>query len=118
MIAGRRGVGHVTGKRPARWFGARGGSATPRAFVTGPTHARDVSTRVFHLFHNDSFDMRVSMTTTRVTEAPRVLYCTDTYLPQVNGVSIVTALSVDGLRARGWTCGVIAPRYPDEARGR
>ncbi|MDB4878068.1 MAG: glycosyltransferase [Gemmatimonadetes bacterium] len=43
---------------------------------------------------------------------PRVLYCTDTYLPQVNGVSIVTALSVAGLRARGWECLVAAPRYP------
>lgn len=43
---------------------------------------------------------------------PRVLYCTDTYPPQVNGVSVVTALSVAGLRARGWEVGVIAPRYP------
>ena len=31
----------------------------------------------------------------------RVLYCTDTYPPQINGVSIVTALSVAGLRRRG-----------------
>src|SRR5579859_7216939 len=45
---------------------------------------------------------------------PRVLYCTDTYPPQVNGVSIVTALSVDGLRARGWQCAVVAPRYPEQ----
>jgi phosphatidylinositol alpha 1,6-mannosyltransferase len=44
--------------------------------------------------------------------APRVLYCTDTYPPQVNGVSVVTALSVAGLRARGWECAVVAPRYP------
>ncbi len=44
--------------------------------------------------------------------APRVLYCTDTYPPQVNGVSIVTALSVTGLKARGWECAVVAPRYP------
>src|SRR5262249_7007931 len=43
---------------------------------------------------------------------PRVLYCTDTYPPQVNGVSVVTALSVEGLRARGWECIVAAPRYP------
>src|SRR5579862_9514642 len=43
---------------------------------------------------------------------PRVLYCTDTYPPQVNGVSVVTALSVAGLRARGWECAVVAPRYP------
>jgi phosphatidylinositol alpha 1,6-mannosyltransferase len=43
---------------------------------------------------------------------PRVLYCTDTYPPQVNGVSVVTALSVAGLRARGWDCLVVAPEYP------
>ena len=42
----------------------------------------------------------------------RVLFCTDTYPPQVNGVSIVTALSVAGLAARGWDCAVVAPRYP------
>lgn len=45
--------------------------------------------------------------------SPRVLYCTDTYPPQVNGVSVVTELSVAGLRERGWDCMVIAPRYPD-----
>jgi phosphatidylinositol alpha 1,6-mannosyltransferase len=44
----------------------------------------------------------------------RVLYCTDTYPPQVNGVSIVTALSVAGLARRGWECAVLAPRYPAE----
>jgi phosphatidylinositol alpha 1,6-mannosyltransferase len=43
----------------------------------------------------------------------RVLYCTDTYPPQVNGVSVVTSLSVEGLRERGWDCHVIAPQYPD-----
>ncbi|HEY4099609.1 MAG TPA: glycosyltransferase family 1 protein [Gemmatimonadales bacterium] len=43
---------------------------------------------------------------------PRVLYCTDTYPPQLNGVSVVTALSVAGLRRRGWEVAVIAPRYP------
>jgi glycosyltransferase involved in cell wall biosynthesis len=48
----------------------------------------------------------------------RVLYCTDTYPPQINGVSIVTALSVAGLSRRGWTCAVVAPRYPGEARAR
>ena len=42
----------------------------------------------------------------------RVLYCTDTYPPQVNGVSIVTAVSVAGLSRAGWTCAVAAPRYP------
>lgn len=42
----------------------------------------------------------------------RALYCTDTYPPQVNGVSVVTALSVEGLRARGWEVEVVAPRYP------
>lgn len=42
----------------------------------------------------------------------RVLYCTDTYPPQINGVSIVTAVSVAGLTRRGWECAVAAPRYP------
>jgi phosphatidylinositol alpha 1,6-mannosyltransferase len=42
----------------------------------------------------------------------RVLFCTDTYPPQVNGVSIVTALSVGGLCRLGWECAVVAPRYP------
>jgi phosphatidylinositol alpha 1,6-mannosyltransferase len=42
----------------------------------------------------------------------RVLYCTDTYPPQVNGVSIVTALSVRGMSRLGWECAVVAPRYP------
>lgn len=47
-------------------------------------------------------------------DAPRrALYCTDTYAPQVNGVSVVTALSVDGLRDRGWEVGIVAPSYPD-----
>ena len=45
----------------------------------------------------------------------RVLYCTDTYPPQINGVSIVTALSVTGLARRGWECAVAAPRYPPDA---
>lgn len=44
-----------------------------------------------------------------------MLYCTDTYPPQVNGVSVVTALSVDGLLRRGWNCAVVAPRYPARA---
>ncbi len=42
----------------------------------------------------------------------RVLYCTDTYPPQINGVSIVTELSAAGLARRGWECAVVAPRYP------
>ena len=45
----------------------------------------------------------------------RVLYCTDTYPPQLNGVSVVTSLSVEGLTRRGWGCAVVAPRYPREA---
>ncbi len=47
----------------------------------------------------------------------RVLYCTDTYPPQVNGVSVVTAISVAGLRERGWDVHVIAPRYPSNGNG-
>ncbi len=46
----------------------------------------------------------------------RVLFCTDTYPPQVNGVSVVTALSVEGLTRLGWTCAVVAPRYPASDR--
>jgi glycosyltransferase involved in cell wall biosynthesis len=45
----------------------------------------------------------------------RVLYCTDTYPPQVNGVSIVTALSVAGLSRLGWECAVVAPQYAEPA---
>jgi glycosyltransferase involved in cell wall biosynthesis len=48
-----------------------------------------------------------------MTRPLRALYCTDTYPPQVNGVSVVTALSVEGLRRRGWEVTVISPRYPD-----
>lgn len=42
----------------------------------------------------------------------KALYCTDTYPPQVNGVSVVTGLSVAGLVARDWDVHVIAPKYP------
>jgi phosphatidylinositol alpha 1,6-mannosyltransferase len=45
----------------------------------------------------------------------RVLFCTDTYPPQMNGVSVVTAVSVEGLTRAGWTCAVAAPRYPESA---
>lgn len=48
--------------------------------------------------------------------APRVVYCTDTYPPQVNGVSVVTARTISGLRVRGWQVAVIAPRYPTRPR--
>ncbi len=51
-----------------------------------------------------------------MTSGMRILYCTDTYPPQVNGVSVVTALCVTGLRARGWSCAVVAPRYPANAQ--
>lgn len=45
----------------------------------------------------------------------RVLYCTDTFPPQINGVSIVTALSASGLVERGWESAVVAPHYPPGA---
>lgn len=45
----------------------------------------------------------------------RVLHCTDTYPPQVNGVSVVTALAVEGLHARGVTVGLVTPSYPENA---
>jgi glycosyltransferase involved in cell wall biosynthesis len=47
----------------------------------------------------------------------RVLYCTDTFPPQVNGVSVVTELSVGGLGARGWDVRVVAPGYPRNGQG-
>lgn len=46
----------------------------------------------------------------------RALFCTDTYPPQVNGVSVVTATTIAGLTARGWECAVVAPRYATTAR--
>lgn len=42
----------------------------------------------------------------------RILFCTDTFAPQVNGVSVVTHRSVAGLHARGCAVGVVAPAYP------
>lgn len=56
------------------------------------------------------------MPTTSRPDAPRLLVCTDTYPPQVNGVSVVTSLSVVGLAARGWKIAVVAPRYPAATR--
>lgn len=50
--------------------------------------------------------------TIRPGEVPRIVFCTDTYPPQVNGVSVVTALSVAGMQERGWEVSVVAPRYP------
>lgn len=47
---------------------------------------------------------------------PRILFCSDSYPPQVNGVSVVTAAMVAGLQARGWECGVLAPAYPSRRR--
>lgn len=47
-----------------------------------------------------------------MTRPRRLLVCADTYPPQVNGVSVVTALSVEGLHRRGWEVAVISPRYP------
>ena len=44
----------------------------------------------------------------------RLLCCTDTYPPQVNGVAIVTALSLNGLVARGWECALVAPAIPGD----
>jgi glycosyltransferase involved in cell wall biosynthesis len=46
----------------------------------------------------------------------RLLMCTDTYPPQLNGVSVITALTVAGLRERGWECTVVAPAYPRHER--
>ena len=48
----------------------------------------------------------------KLKRVQRVLFCTDTYPPQVNGVSVVTAISVAGMQERGWECAVVSPRYP------
>lgn len=41
----------------------------------------------------------------------RILYFTDTFLPEVNGVTTVLATMREGLRRRGHEVAVIAPRY-------
>ncbi len=41
----------------------------------------------------------------------RILYCTDTYLPEINGVTTVLATMRDGLRRRGHDVFVAAPSY-------
>ena len=43
----------------------------------------------------------------------RIGIATDTYLPQVNGVTTVVRRIVSLLRARGHEAAVVAPRYPD-----
>src|SRR5262245_56361849 len=49
----------------------------------------------------------------------RIALVTDTYLPEINGVTTVLRTMPDGLRARGHEVLVVAPRYgtpgPDEA---
>jgi glycosyltransferase involved in cell wall biosynthesis len=49
----------------------------------------------------------------------RILYCTDSFLPEVNGVTTVLATMRDGLRRRGHLVAVVAPSYgrltPDES---
>jgi glycosyltransferase involved in cell wall biosynthesis len=46
----------------------------------------------------------------------RLLVCTDTYPPQINGVSVITSLTVEGLAPRGWECVVVAPSYAGHPR--
>ena len=41
----------------------------------------------------------------------RILLCTDTFLPEVNGVTTVLAIMRDGLRRRGHAVSVVAPDY-------
>src|SRR6516225_2791587 len=94
-----------------------GGSSTTVVIrsqtVTRRTRSRDKS-REFYTSSNEC----PKTTNPRMSQGPelrppRVLFCTDTYPPQVNGVSVVTALSVAGLRERGWECAVVAPTYPE-----
>jgi glycosyltransferase involved in cell wall biosynthesis len=42
----------------------------------------------------------------------RISFVTDTYLPEVNGVTTVVAAMRQGLRSRGHTVQVLAPEYP------
>ncbi len=46
----------------------------------------------------------------------RVLHCCDTWPPQVNGVSVVTTLTVDGLLERNVDVALVTPRYPAKLR--
>lgn len=46
----------------------------------------------------------------------RVLFCTDTFLPEVNGVTTVLATMRDGLRSRGHSVFVTAPSYGSPSR--
>jgi len=46
----------------------------------------------------------------------RVLHCCDTWPPQVNGVSVVTTLMVDGLLERNVDVALVTPRYPVKLR--
>ena len=48
----------------------------------------------------------------------RILYCTDTFLPEVNGVTTVLATMRDGLRRRGHEVFVAAPAYERSDWGR
>ncbi len=41
----------------------------------------------------------------------RILYCTDTFRPEVNGVTTVLATMRDGLRRRGHEVMILCPRY-------
>lgn len=45
----------------------------------------------------------------------RITLVTDTFLPEVNGVTTVLAVMREGLRARGHDVLVVAPRYPTAA---
>ncbi len=46
----------------------------------------------------------------------RLALCTDTFLPEINGVTTVLAQMRDGLRARGHQVLVLAPRYDHPLR--
>jgi len=56
------------------------------------------------------------MRTTEVA-AVRIALVTDTYTPQVNGVTTVVQRIARLLRAAGHAAAVVAPRYPDRAAG-
>ena len=47
----------------------------------------------------------------------RILFCTDTFLPEVNGVTTVLATMRAGLRDRGHEVFVAAPAYSGSGDG-
>ncbi len=83
--------------------------------VTGPAQDRRVAAASYF-----DFGMRLArMPPMDVSSRPmRIAYVTETYPPELNGVSLTVERTVRFLRARGHTVELIRPRQPGEARAR